>query len=219
MNRHAPAPTRGWEPGTGPQAKPAGSRGGRGASLIDLVFALALVAVVLAISVPAFGHARARARGEGAARLLMTMCRTARYEAARRGATVGLHVVVQGTRTGIRAHVDGDGDGISTNDLLDGTDPPLGGARHLADEFPGVAIAILEPLPGIDGGATQPAGASAVQVGSRNVLSFTPDGAASGGTVYLTALHDTVYAVRVQSTTGRARVLRLNRATGQWESP
>jgi type II secretory pathway pseudopilin PulG len=180
---------------------------------------VAVLGTLLAMSIPAFGSARARARGEGAGRCLLTMCRSARFEAARLGASVGLRFEPQGGRVAIRAHVDGDGDGISSADLLDGTDPPLGPARYLEDDFPGVAIAIVEPLPGIDGGTALTPSSSPLQIGSRGVLSFTPDGQSSGGTVYLTAANDTAHAVRVQSSTGRARVLRYARGTSQWDVP
>ena len=48
------------------------------------------------------------------------------------------------------------------------------------------------------------------------ILSFSPNGTATSGSVYVVGRDQTQWAVRVLGVTARARVLRYERATGAW---
>ena len=209
------APAWLWEPGTRQRR----ASGARGASVLELVIVVAIASALAAASIIDLRAASARMRAWSAARFLLTTFRSARIDAARRGTAVGLRFVTGPDGVSFTLHVDGDGDGLGGDDLTDGTDPPLGPARRLEDDFAGVGIAIRSDVIEVEGSAAISAGSDAVRLGPRDVITFTPEGTSSGGTVYLSGADNGVYAVRVQSSTGRARALAFNRVTRTWEAP
>jgi len=101
---------------------------------------------------------------------------------------------------------DGNGDGVRTSDLAQQIDRVTAAPIHLADIFSGASIALAPGIP-----AT-----SAVALGGTMLLSFTPNGTATSGTVYVLGRDQTQWAVRVLGVTARARVLRYDRPTGAW---
>jgi glutamate synthase domain-containing protein 3 len=68
----------------------------------------------------------------------------------------------------------------------------------LADLFSGVAIAVS--------GA---AGSDPVRLGASNLLSFTPLGTATSGSVFVRGRDGSQFAIRVLGATGRVRVQRF----------
>jgi type II secretory pathway pseudopilin PulG len=187
--------------------------------VLEVVVAVAIVASIAAASVVDFRGASARLRAASAARFLLTTFRLARVDAARRGAAVGIRFERGPGGVSFAVHVDGDGDGLGTDDLLDGTDPALGPSRRLEDDFPGVGIAIRSNVIEVDGSAPVAAGSDPLRLGPRDVITFTADGASSGGSIYLSGADGTVFAVRVQSSSGRARLLVFDHVAGMWDLP
>ena len=59
-------------------------------------------------------------------------------------------------------------------------------------------------------------GADPLRIGSSNLLSFTPFGTATPGTIYVRGRDGTQLAVRVLGATARARVLRYVPRTREW---
>jgi type II secretory pathway pseudopilin PulG len=184
-----------------------------------MVLAVALTSTLAAASVVTLSSGTERLRAGSAARHLLAVFRSARVDAARRGSSVAVRFVTGRDGVSMTSHVDGDGDGITSDDLEDGTDPPLDAPRRLEDDFPGVAVAIRSDVIEIDGNAVLEAGSDALRLGGRDAITFTPEGTSSGGTVYLSGTDGTVYAVRTLSSTGRARALVFDRVRRTWEAP
>jgi hypothetical protein len=103
---------------------------------------------------------------------------------------------------------DGNGDGVRSADIALRIDRVIEPPVLLADLFPGVAIGLAPQTP-----ATQ-----AVQLGGTSILSFTPMGTATSGSVYVLGRDGTQWAVRVLGVTGRVRLLRYVPSTGGWVS-
>ena len=55
-----------------------------------------------------------------------------------------------------------------------------------------------------------------IRIGSSQIVTFTPIGTATSGTVYLHGRGVTQYAVRVLGVTGRTRVMRFDPGAGEW---
>jgi hypothetical protein len=131
----------------------------------------------------------------------------ARAEAVRRSANVALRFEPDAAgRIAFRTFVDGNRDGVRMHDITSGTDLPLGPSVLLSDLFPGVAIALGDPAAAED----------AVRVGTSGILSFTPVGTSTSGTIYVRGRGGTQLAVRVLGATGRTRVVRYVPRTGDW---
>ena len=79
------------------------------------------------------------------------------------------------------------------------------GGNDDAHDHSEVAIALSEGTPG-----------DPVRIGSSSLMSFTPLGTATPGTIYLRGRDGSQYAVRVLGATGRTRVLRDAPGTREW---
>jgi hypothetical protein len=62
-------------------------------------------------------------------------------------------------------------------------------------------------------------GTDPIRLSGTTLLSFSPYGTATAGTVYVLGRDGTQLAVRVLGVTGRTRVLRYQRSTNSWDQP
>jgi prepilin-type N-terminal cleavage/methylation domain-containing protein len=182
-------------------------RGGateRGYSLIELLFVSALLAVIAAATVPQSLVMIDRSRAFAAARYLSARMSQARIGAVGRTATVALRFDQEPAGTTFRVFVDGNGNGVRTRDIGAGVDRQIEDPVLLGDMFPGVTIGLSPAL-----------GDEAVQLGG-DLLSFTPSGTATSGSIYIRGRDGSQFVVRVLGATGRSRVLRYDPARFEW---
>ncbi len=177
-----------------------------GFTLIELLFVLGVAAVLAAIAVPQVLVSLDRSRGFGAARYLGTRLALARTQAVTRGAAVALQFVEGPRGIGFSVYQDGNRNGVRTAEIGQGVDRQIEPPLTLVDQFPGVHIALG---PGVEG-------SDPVQIGRSNLMSFSPAGTSTSGTIYVRGADGTQWAVRVLGATGRTRVLRLDAGTGEW---
>jgi len=178
-----------------------------GWTLIELLFVTTMFALLAGVSMPLIATGLDRARTEAAARYLASRFALARLEAVKRSATVAIRFGDPRTGYEFTVYVDGNRNGVRTRDIERQVDRPLGRSERLEDSFSGVSIGLL---PGT-GLASDP-----VQIGASRLMSFTPMGTATSGTVYVRGRGPFQYAVRVLGATGRTRVLRYEAETGAW---
>ncbi|MEZ5318626.1 MAG: GspH/FimT family pseudopilin [Vicinamibacterales bacterium] len=183
-----------------------------GTSLPELLVAAAVVTTLIGMAVPAVGRVADHLRATEAASAAAGWMRLARFQAIATQTNVGL--VFDRTPAGWSWRVcrDGTGNGLSRAEIASGADPCDPG-RDLSAEWPGVRIALDPTLPGPDGTAP---GADPVRFGGADVVSFTPVGTATPGTLFLQSEGGEQLAVRVAGATGRTRVLRYERASRTW---
>lgn len=130
----------------------------------------------------------------------------ARSQAVMRSAHVALRFDEEKSGVSFRMFLDGNHNGVRTRDIAAGVDRPMEPPARLFELFPGVAIAIAD---GVEPG-------DAVRFGSSNLVSFSPLGTASSGTVYVRGRDGLQLAIRVLGVTGRTRVLRYAPRTRTW---
>ncbi len=103
-------------------------------------------------------------------------------------------------------------------DIASGRDPSIDEPMPVQALFPGAHFGFVAGCPFIDGTAV-PDGANPLRIGTARTLVFTPDGASSGGTLYLRGgALASGYAVVILAATGRTRLLRCMPGTGAWSS-
>jgi type II secretory pathway pseudopilin PulG len=183
------------------------SRNCAGYTLIEVLFVAGLIAVISGMAVPQVLVTLDRSRGLVAARYLSARMALARTQAVTRGAYVALRFDQTAEGISFSVYQDGNRNGVRTADIEGGMDRRIDPPVRLFEQFPGVEIGIA---PGT--GLSDP-----VQIGRSNLLSFSPAGSATSGTIYVRGRDGTQWAVRVLGATGRMRVLRYVARTGEWE--
>jgi hypothetical protein len=176
-----------------------------GYSFLDVVFAMTVTMILAAIAVPQTTASMDRSRAWGAARYLSGRMALARMQAVGRSATVALRFSDVSDGFSFETFVDGNRNGVRTRDIASGADRPLDGAVGLSEMFPGVVIGL----------AADEAG-DPVRIGTSSLMSFTPTGTATSGTIYIRGRDASRFAVRVLGATGRTRVLQYVERTGEW---
>lgn len=161
--------------------------------------------MLAAVAVPQFLTGLDRSRAWAAARYLAARMATARAYAVLRSAHVALRFVEDRSGVSFQTFVDDNQNGVRTSDIAAAVDRPLDAAARLPELFPGADIGIVPEL-----------GGDPVRLGSSGLLSFTPLGTATPGTIYVRGRDGIQLAVRVLGATARTRVLRYVPQTGEW---
>ena len=177
----------------------------RGYTLVEILFVTALIAIVSAMAAPQSLAALDRTRAAAAARYLASRMAMARSHAVMRSANVALRFDERPSGITFRMFADGNRNGVRTTDITSGVDQPLDPPASLSDLFPGVAIAVS----GV-------AGDDPIRIGSSNLLSFTPVGTATAGSIYVRGRDGSQFVVRILGATGRVRVQYYDPRTAAW---
>lgn len=196
---------------------PSQHSGAAGTSLLEVVFAVGLFATITAMAVPQFLSTVDELRAAGAARYVSGRLREARMEAVLRSVDVGFQFVNTPAGYGFAVYADGNGNGVRTRDIQEGLDVELRTFVRLNELFRDVDFAVLPGLPPVDPDSAPP-GSDPIKLGASNILTFTPQGTSTSGTLYLRGRGSTQYAVRTLGQTGRTRVLRFAPRASTWDS-
>lgn len=186
----------------------------KGYSLLEALMAITVMIIVSGAAIPLAHASVDRTRASGAARYVAGRMAMARFEAVRRSAHVAIRFVEQADGYWLQTFVDGNRNGVHTGDIGSGIDRPITASERLDYHFTGVAFGILPAVTGIDPGpfnTTDP-----VQIGSTTLLSFSPTGSSTSGTLFIRSLRGHQFAVRVLGVTGRTRILEFNFGTSTW---
>jgi type II secretory pathway pseudopilin PulG len=189
--------------------------GSQGYSLVELLFALTLLVTLGGLAVPQLLATVDHVRAAGAVRYLTTRLHQVRMEAVVRSRAVALQITQTSEGYNFAAYVDGNGDGIRTQDIQNGADPRITRPERLPDRFSGVDFGVIPELPSPDGSSTTP-GSDPIKLGSGNILTFTPFGTSSSGSLYVRSQGNAQYVIRILGETGKARVLRFDSRRRLW---
>ena len=184
-----------------------------GLSIVEVLFALAIGVTVTGIAIPLTADAVREVRAAAAGRYLASRIVSVRMDAVRRSKAVALRFIPSGSDYQYAVFEDGNGNGVRTTDIAAGIDTQVTPYERLGDKFPGIRFALPAGIPDADGAAS--ASEDGVRIGTPRILTMTPDGSCTGGTLYLTGRGGT-YAVRTLGATGRTRVLYFDEGEGAW---
>jgi type II secretory pathway pseudopilin PulG len=185
----------------------------RGTTLAEVLIVLAGMMAVGAMAAPTLGSRRDELVTAGAARHLATLLQHGRMQAIGRATHVAYRFQVVGAGIRYALFADGNGNGVRTVDIGHGVDAQVSAWESLSDHFAGVTFSIAPGVVDIDSGS--PIAGDPVRVGGSELLSFSPTGTATSGTLYLSGRTGQQYAVRVLGATGRVRTLRFVRGENQ----
>jgi type II secretory pathway pseudopilin PulG len=194
---------------------PPSNTAGIGFTLVELMLAIALTTVLVGIAVPITGSAIDELRTGAAARYMAGRIAAGRMDAINRSRAVALRFQASTPDYQFAPYVDGNGNGVRSADIRTGIDPPVGAPRQLADDFDGVHFGLEIGVPDVDG--VPNVTTDGVRIGIARILTVSPDGTATSGTLYLQGRR-AQYAVRVLGATGRTRVLKYDAGARTWIS-
>ena len=192
------------------------SKAQSGYSLLELLLVLTIFGILAGISVPQLLATLDDYRASGAARYVSARIQRTRMEAINRSTAVAVQFLQDVDGYSFAVYADGNGDGVRTQDIRDAVDLQVGTVDHLSNNFAGVEFGLLAGLPAVDAGGAPP-GTDPVKLGAGNILSYSPLGTSSSGSLYLRGRGHTQYVVRVFGDTGRVRILKFNPVTRQWK--
>jgi prepilin-type N-terminal cleavage/methylation domain-containing protein len=186
----------------------------KGYSLLEVLMAITLMVIVGGAAIPLAHGSIDRSRAAGAASYVAGRMAMARFEAVKRSACVAIRFTEEADGYLMQTFADGNRNGVLSADIASGVDRPITSAEHLAYHFTGVAFGIQPHVTGVDPGpfdASDP-----VQIGSSNLLSFSPTGSSTSGTLFISSVRGNQFAVRLLGATGRTRVLEFNVGERRW---
>lgn len=184
-------------------------------SFIDILFVLGTAATVSAVAVPETLTTIDDSRTAAAARYVATRLQRARMEAVSRNGSAALRFTRLPGHYEFAGYVDGNRNGVLSRDIQSGIDRLFQPIDRLADHFPGVEFGADADLPPVDPSSPAP-GDDPIRLGSGDMVTFTPTGTSSSGSLYIRGRRGTQYVVRVYGETGKTRILRFNAGSGQW---
>jgi Type II transport protein GspH len=187
-----------------------------GAAFIDIIVATSLCVLMAAIAVPVIGGTLDRERTVVGAQYLAGQLQRARLESLKRARSVGVRLQVTGGRTELRLFADGNGNGVMQRDIARGIDLPLTPGEWLDDRARDISLRINQGVSDVAGVTTLAPGDDPLRIGNTSILTFSPLGSATSGTLYVAAHRGPQMAIRVFGATGRVRVLMFDARTRQW---
>jgi type II secretory pathway pseudopilin PulG len=190
-----------------------GTRSACGLTLIELLFTMALGITITGIAVPLMGNAVDAIHAASAARYVAGRIMSIRMDAVRRSTCVALRFQPVGADYAFAPFEDGNGNGVLTADIQAGVDRQLAAYERLGDKFSGIQFKLGLGVP--DANGVSGTGEDGVRIGTPQILTMSPDGTATSGTLYL-AGKGGQYAVRVLGATGRTRVLYFHHGDLTW---
>ena len=190
----------------------------RGYSLIDVLFATTILVIVTAMAVPIVVYSAEYSRASAAARYLAARIAVVRMDAVKRSAYVALRFESQNGQYRFRAYVDGNDNGIRSTDIAQKVDAALGPADQLENHFSGVTFGLYDDVLPVTAEEALVDG-DPIRLGRSDLLSFSPLGSASSGTLYIRGAGKQQRAVRVLGVTGRVSILRFDFQNRRWTAP
>ena len=189
-------------------------RAGAGFTLVELLLFITISATFLGIAVPLTASALDEVRTAMAARYVAGRILAARLDALQRSTCVGFRFEASGADYSFASYADGNQNGLRTSEIASGIDPIVTTGERLADRFSSVRFGLIAAVPDLDG-ARQTIDTDGVRIGTPKILTLSPDGTASSGTVYVRGIR-AQYALRILGATGRTRTFQYQRGAQQW---
>jgi prepilin-type N-terminal cleavage/methylation domain-containing protein len=192
----------------------------RALTLVECLVALGLVAVLASLIVPAGAEIIDQARASAGARELAAVIQSLRWRAVAENRSHGLWFVRDERGWAWRVVRDGNGNGLRTAEARDGTDVTISGPHRLELRVEGLYLGFppVEQIPRIPPRAgSLPDLSDPIKFGRSDLVSFSPLGTASSGTLYVTDRRHALRAIVLFGPSVRVRVWRYDTREARWK--
>jgi len=192
----------------------------RGWSLVELLAALVLIGVLTSLLLPTTAEIAADARAAAGARELAAILQSMRWKAVATNTNHGLFFALDDKGWHWLVVRDGNRNGLRTAEVRNGTDRIVSGPHRLEERVsglylgfpPAVSVPRIPPRSGSIPNLTDP-----VKFGRSDLISFSPLGTASSGTLYVTDRRHALRAVVLFGPAVRVRVWRFDTREDKWK--
>ena len=192
--------------------------GKRGYTLQELLTAVAIIGLIAASATPSWMSLRRRAAVRSASAEIRAVFHKVRSRAIAEGRNCGVRFSKLAGQWHYAIYIDGDRDGIRSDDIRKGVDRCVMPPRTLFQQPQLVNIGLLPyTVRDPDGDRLTPT-ASPVQFSRSSICSFSRLGQATPGTIYLTDSAGSLFAVRVYGPSAKIRLLRYEASRRKWEA-
>jgi type II secretory pathway pseudopilin PulG len=192
------------------------ARMANGYSLLELLLVMGLATTMGAVAAGEVLSGMDSLRTVGAVRYMAARLQRTRMDAVSRGVNTAMRVTPLGVSYTFSIYADGNGDGVRSQDILNGVDKRLYPSEQINQQFPGIAFATLPGLPAVDTSSLPP-GSDPIKLGTSNMASFTPLGSSTAGSLYVLGPHRAQYVIRIFGDTGKIRILKFNERARTWD--
>jgi Tfp pilus assembly protein FimT len=187
-----------------------------GVALVDVVATLTISLTMTAIAVPVIGGTLDREHAIVGAQHLAGQLQRARMESLKRAVAVAVRVELVDGRASMRLYADGNGNGVLQKDINKGTDPPLTPVEWVDAHARDVSFRVNQDVTNAAGAGSIEAGSDPLRIGNTALVTFSPLGSSSSGTLYVAARRGPQMAIRVYGASGRVRVLMFDARAREW---
>lgn len=190
-----------------------------GATLLELMVVLAIVAVVAATTAPSLLRLSRSLRLSMAANEVVGVLRLARSSAIQNSTNVGVKFRVDDHgRVGFALYRDGDGDGVRTGDIESGVDLQVAAGRTLAHL--GGHVRFGFPAGIVPRDPTRPSRSlerldDPIRFNRSDIAAFNSLGGSTPGSLYITDGRQ-LAVVRLFGRTGKVKIMRYDPRTASW---
>jgi prepilin-type N-terminal cleavage/methylation domain-containing protein len=191
----------------------------KGYTLAELLAVLAILAIAVAVTLPAAAEIRDAGRAAAGARRMATLFSAERWKGVAGGRSIGFQFRSTPSGWTWREVADGNGNGLRTAEITRGVDPVLTEETSLERSVSHVTLGFPPggPFPEAPPGTgVVRAGDDPVRFGRSTIVSFSPVGSSTSGTLYVTDGQSGLYAVVLFGPTVRLRVWRWDRGEHRW---
>lgn len=193
-------------------------RQGAGTSLLEALVAVTLIGLATVILLPALAESGSSARtGAGARQVALTL-HAMRWKSVAGNKNCGLAFERDSTGWRWLEVQDGNGNGLRSAEIADGTDVVVSGPHRLQSMVSSVTFGFpgSGPYPAVPPGTgTLRNLDDPIQFGRSDLVAFSPLGSASSGTLYVTDGKG-LFAVVLFGRTARVRVWRFDARGRRW---
>ena len=187
----------------------------RGFTLAELMVAVAIIAIMVAISIPRLSSVSRQRAVKGGAGDIAAVLRFARSRAVARSANCGVKFRNVNGSWHYAIYDDGDHDGVRNDDITKGVDRLYRASEPLLRGVGPVRIGLPDiPQRDPDHGDIIDPDDSPIRFGKSQICSFSPTGAGTPGSVFVSDGISRTMIVRVYGSTGRVKLLTCTPSLG-----
>jgi len=179
----------------------------KGHTLVEMMFVLLILGLCFCIGLPGLKAYSSQSQILGAASVFKQEFLKARSIATSSGRQTAIRFETENGVPMISVYQDGGCNGVLSSEISRGLDHRISGPRRLQAGAPTVRIAIHPNIPNPPPESGYLDTSDPIRFGRSEMVSFTPLGGATPGTLYLAGEYGVQAAIRVTGNTNRLRLL------------